>query len=118
MTGIRSNQPMEGIMNLRALAFLGFAAFIAQPALAQTAPATTPTTFDSLQAAGYEIKAVTVMSDAATKEVFTGQTGLPSQIFITLQKGTTSAAVCEFATISWLNLDSGNMTDTTRCKMR
>lgn len=110
-------------MNLRALVFLGFAGFIAQPALAQTAPTSTAptstsTTFDSLQAAGYEIKAVTVLSDAATKEIFTSQTGLSSQIFVTLQKGTTSTAVCEFATVSWINLDSGNMTDTTRCKMR
>lgn len=93
-------------MNLRALAFFGFAAFVAQPALAQTAPATTQATLDSVLAAGYEIKAVTVLSDAATKEVFAGQTGVTSQIFITLQKGT-SVAVCETATLNWLALLAG-----------
>jgi hypothetical protein len=52
---------METNMNLRALMFVGFAGFIAQPALAQPAPATTLVSFDSVLASGYEVKAVTVM---------------------------------------------------------
>jgi hypothetical protein len=111
---------METKMNFRVLMFLGFAGFagfMAQPALAQTAPATTQVSFDSILAAGYEIKAVTVMSDAATKEVFPSQTGLASQIFITLQKGT-SVAVCENATSTWISLSSAQMTDATRCFKR
>jgi hypothetical protein len=65
---------MEGIMNFRALAFLGFAAFVAQPALAQTAStnAASPTSvqvpIDSLLAIGYEVKAVTVMSDQTQQQ--------------------------------------------------
>jgi|ERR1700691_1047551 hypothetical protein len=113
---------MEGIMNFRALAFLGFAAFVAQPALAQTAStnAASPTSvqmpIDSLLAIGYEVKAVTVMSDAATKEVFAGQT-LSSQVFVTLQKGS-SVAVCELATATWISLADSSMKDTTRCWKR
>jgi len=118
---------METDMTLRALMLLGFAGFIAQPALAQTppaaapaAPATGPTTtsatFDNVLALGYEVKTVTVLSDAATKEVFSG-TGVLSQVFISLQKGT-SVAVCELSTATWLSLDNGIMTDTTRCKVR
>src|ERR1700691_3068394 len=113
---------MEGIMNFRALAFLGFAAFVAQPALAQTAStnAASPTSvqmpIDSLLAIGYEVKAVTVMSDAATKEVFTGQT-LSSQVFVTLQKGT-SVAVCEVATVTLINLPDAGMKDASRCSTR
>ena len=111
-------------MNLRALMFLGFAGFVAQPAFAQTAPtttqtspATTQTSIDSILGAGYEIKAVTVLSDATTKEVYTGQAGLPSQVFITLQKGT-SVAVCEGASSSWIWLSDAQMTDATRCFKR
>ena len=108
-------------MNLRALMFLGFVGFIAQPALAQTAPATAtgPTTasatMDSLLASGYEVKAVNPLSDAAIKEVFTSQ--VPSQVLITLQKGT-SVAVCEMATVSWLNVQDQEMTDAARCNKR
>jgi hypothetical protein len=107
---------METNMNLRALMFVGFAGFIAQPALAQPAPATTLVSFDSVLASGYEVKAVTVMSDAATKEVFTGQT-LSSQVFVTLQKGT-SVAVCEVATVTLINLPDAGMKDASRCSMR
>ena len=79
--------------------------------------ATTQTSIDSILGAGYEIKAVTVMSDATTKEVYTGQAGLPSQVFITLQKGT-SVAVCEGASSSWIWLSDAQMTDATRCFKR
>jgi hypothetical protein len=120
---VEPNQPMEGIMNLRALIVLGFAAFIAQPALAQTTPtvasasSTVQVSVDSLLAAGYEVKAVNVMSDAATKEVFTNQTGLSSQVFITLQKGN-SVATCVQATVNWIVLSDAAMTDATRCYKR
>ena len=72
---------------------------------------------DSIPAAGYEIKAVATLSDAAIKEVFPTGGPFPSQVFVTLQKGT-SVAVCEMATINWISLDSGNMTDASRCRMR
>jgi hypothetical protein len=107
-------------MNLRALMFLGFAGFIAQPALAQTTPSTAPAltttqvSVDSLLASGYEVKAVSVLSDAAIKEVF--PTVVPSQVFVTLQKGT-SVAVCVMSTGSWIIRDA-IMTDATRCYMR
>jgi hypothetical protein len=104
-------------MNLRALIFLGLAGFGAQPAFAQTAPTTVAASFDSLLAAGYEVKAVNVMSDAAIKEVFAGQPNLTSQVFITLQKGT-SVAVCEQATVNWIDLPDAAMTDATRCTKR
>jgi hypothetical protein len=103
-------------MNLRALMFLGFASFVAQPAFAQTAPATTQASIDSILAAGYEIKAVTVLSDAAVKEVYPGGP-YPSQVFITLQKET-SVVVCEVATVSWVQLQDPLMTDATRCYKR
>ena len=109
-------------MDLRALVVLGFAC-VAQPAFAQTAatntptPTSTATTADSLLAAGYVVRTVTTLSDAAIKEVFTTGGPFPSQVFVTLQKGT-SVAVCEMATINWISLDSGNMTDASRCRMR
>jgi hypothetical protein len=113
-------------MNLRALMGLGLtglglmgvglAALSPPPASAQPAPATTQATFDGVLAAGYEIKAVTVLSDTASKEVF-GQAVTASQIFITLQKGT-SVAVCENATSTWLSLADAQMTDATRCYKR
>jgi hypothetical protein len=102
---------------MKALICLGLASFIVQPALAQPAPTSVQATFDSLLAAGYEIKAVTVMSDATAKEVFPGETITTSQIFITLQKGT-SVAVCKNATAAWLSLADANMTDPTRCAKR
>jgi hypothetical protein len=58
---VEYSSTMETNMNLRALMFVGFAGFIAQPALAQPAPATTLVSFDSVLASGYEVKAVTVM---------------------------------------------------------
>jgi hypothetical protein len=106
----------RAFMNFRALIVLGFAAFVAQPALAQTAPTNVPATIDSLLAAGYEIKAVNVMSDAALKEVYAGQT-VTSSVFITLQKGT-SVAVCAEATLVWITLADAQMKDTTRCWQR
>jgi hypothetical protein len=113
-------------MNVRTLMLIGFAALTPQAALAQTpapaAPAapTGPTSsqasIDGIMAQGYEIKAVTVLSDAAAKEVF-GSAPSTSQIFITLQKGT-SIAVCENATSTWLSLSDAQMTDATRCFKR
>jgi len=118
---------METDMTLRALMFLGVAGFLAQPALAQTPPAaapaapagptTTSATPDSLLALGYEVKAVTVLSDAAIKEIFAGQTGILSQVLLSFQKGN-SVAACVMSTTAWLILDNVNMTDATRCKVR
>jgi hypothetical protein len=104
-------------MNVRVLICIALAGFIAQPALAQPALTSAQATFDSLLAAGYEIKAVTVMSDATAKEVFPGETITTSQMFVTLQKGT-SVAVCKNATVTWLTLADVNLTDPTRCYKR
>ena len=104
-------------MKFRALLLLGLAALNAQPALAQTRPTTVQATIDSLLAAGYEIKAVNLMSDAAIREVFPTADNPGSQLFITLQKGT-SVAVCENATSTWLSLSDSQMTDSTRCFKR
>lgn len=114
-------------MNVRTLMLIGFTALVPQAALAQTpAPAPAPAaptgptssqaSIDSIMAQGYEIKAVTVLSDAAAKEVF-GSAPSTSQIFITLQKGT-SIAVCENATSTWLSLSDAQMSDATRCFKR
>lgn len=104
-------------MKLRTLIFVGVAGFMAQPAWAQTAPTNVQATADSLLAAGYEIKAVTVLSDAAVKEVFPGQGPFASQVFVTFQKGT-SVAVCENATANWISVADVAMTDATRCWKR
>jgi hypothetical protein len=102
---------------------LCIAALGAQPALAQSpttgasGPATTAAAMDAVLAAGYQVKAITVLSDAATKEIFTNQQNLPSQILVTLQKGGL-VAVCEMATTSWVNLTPSVMTDATRCSLR
>jgi hypothetical protein len=111
-------------MNLRALMFLGVAGCIAQPALAQTPPATTPaapasttTSIDSVLASGYEVKSVIELSDAALKSMSSpGQTIYPS-VVITLQKGT-SVAVCELSTANWINLVQGSMTNASLCLIR
>jgi hypothetical protein len=88
---LKDSSTMETNMNLRALMFLGFAGFIAQPAFAQTTPTSVQATIDSLLASGYEVKAVNVMSDAAMKEIFPGQT-LTSQVFITLREPPSQSA--------------------------
>jgi hypothetical protein len=104
------------MMTTRTLMLVGFAALVPQATLAQTAPTSSQASVDSIMAQGYEIKAVTVLSDAAAKEVF-GAAPSTSQIFITLQKGT-SIAVCENATSTWLSLCDAQMTDATRCFKR
>jgi hypothetical protein len=112
-------------MNLRTLMVLGFAGFIASPALAQTPPAaapaagpptTTQVSTDSLLAAGYEVKAVTVVTDTALKEMYPGKT-TPAQLLITFQKGN-SVAVCQTATASWDNISDATMTNATLCSKR
>jgi hypothetical protein len=80
---------------------------------APTAPATTQAAINDILASGYEVKAVTILSDAATKEVY-NQASVPSQSFVTLQKGT-SIAVCELNTFDWLSMTSTIMADATRC---
>jgi len=104
-------------MNWRALIVLVSVGFVTQPAFAQTAPTTAQAAADGLLAAGYEIKAVSTLSDAAIKEIYPTGGPYPSQVFITLQKGT-SVAVCEMSTISWISLEDALMKDTTRCTMR
>ncbi len=109
---------MEANMNLRASMVLVLVGFVAQPAFAQPAPTTVRATIDRLLDAGYEIKAVNITSDAATKEVFPSQATIPSQSFVTLQKGT-PVAVCEVNTVDRLSLkDAIVSTDATRCRKR
>jgi hypothetical protein len=102
-------------MNLRPVLFLGFSVFVAQPALAQQAPATDPTAASvyGLMASGYEVKAVTTLSESAEKIIWAGATSAP-QVVITLQKGS-SLAICNLAAANWLILAGTSLTDTSRC---
>jgi hypothetical protein len=100
-----------------ALCILSIGAAAAQTAAAPTAsspPTSVQAAINDLLAAGYEVKAVDLMSDAATKEVYPTQTNVPSQSFVTLQKGT-SIAVCELNTFDWLSMTSSALADVTRC---
>jgi hypothetical protein len=104
-------------MNVRTLMLLGFAGFLAQPALAQRASAADAThaSINNLIASGYEVKAVTVLSESAEKLIFPG-TAPTGQAVVTLQKGS-SLAVCGLAAANWLTLTNASLTDTTRCAM-
>jgi hypothetical protein len=108
-------------MKVRALIFLGIAGFIVQTTLAQAAPGATTTTtqvsIDSLLAAGYEVKAVTVLPDTALKEMYPDKSPPPSQVLITFQKGN-SVAVCQTATARWDNISDDTMTNATNCSKR
>ena len=75
--------------------------------------ATTSMSFDSLVAAGYEIKATTPVSDTAAKQIFATQ-NLAPQMLITLQKGN-SVAVCDFAMVNWVVMDNTTMANATSC---
>jgi hypothetical protein len=77
--------------------------------------ATTLVSFDSLLASGYEVKAVSEMSDAAMKQVWPGQTIEP-QMVITLQKGN-QVAVCNMNDSSWLNLTDASMAAPKLCAL-
>jgi hypothetical protein len=110
-------------VKLGSLIFLGAVSFIAQPALAQSpqgaptsASKTSTVSVDNLLAAGFEVKAVTVLTDAMTKELYPGQT-LQTQVVITLQKGS-SVAVCTLATANWTSLPDSTMTNTSLCSKR
>jgi hypothetical protein len=102
-------------MNLRALMFLGFAGFLAQPALAQQASAadTTHASITSLIGSGYEVKAVTMLSESAEKLLYPG-TAPTGQVVVSLQKGS-SLAVCGLAAANWLTLLNASLTDASRC---
>jgi hypothetical protein len=71
---------------------------------------------DSLLAAGYEIKAASVLSIASAKEMWPNQ-NLGPQVLVSLQKGP-SIAVCVASTTSWLNLDPTTMNAPTQCEKR
>lgn len=79
-------------------------------------PTTVDATIDDLLASGYQIKSVDLLPGPELKQLFPNQ-NLPSQVFITLQRGN-SAAVCELGTEAWLVLDASSMTDATRCHKR
>jgi hypothetical protein len=106
-------------MKFAAVFSLGLAGLVAQPALAQGqtgAPKTTQASIESLLAAGYEIKAITALSDAAIKEIWPGQS-LQSQLVVTLQKAN-SVAVCAIATGNWVSLADATMATANLCSTR
>jgi hypothetical protein len=104
-------------MNLRALMLLGFAGFLAQPVLVQRASAadTTRVSITSLVASGYEVKAVTILSESAEKLLYPG-TAATGQVVVSFQKGT-SLAVCGLAAANWLTLVDTSLSDPSRCAM-
>ena len=97
---------------LWAATFLTIAPFIG-PAVAADP---TPSSLDSLLANGYEVKVVSPLSAAATKEIWTGQ-DLAPQVIVTLQKGS-SVAVCNLALSNWMYLTPATFASTDRCAMR
>jgi hypothetical protein len=112
------------MMRLKVLAALVFAALVVPPAMAQKAPAppsakTTTSSLDDLIGAGYEIKAVTELSDKAVAKIFTAPNNATGQaaVLITLQKGT-SIATCSIWTIDWTNLPDVAFTDANACVKR
>jgi hypothetical protein len=76
----------------------------------------TAISLDSLLASGYEIKATNSVSAAATKDIWTGQ-DLPPQTIVTLQKAN-SIAICNIATVNWMNLNPSSFASTDRCLTR
>lgn len=99
----------------RALTAFAFAALAAGPALAQTshaagkaptqAPAArvagTNVSLNQLLAAGYQVRAVSVLSDPVRQEIYKSSTVAP-QVMVTLQKAG-SVAVCVAAAVNWMN---------------
>ena len=80
-------------------------------AQSSSAAKTTSVSFDSLLAAGYEIKAVTLFSDTAVKEAYSNP-NVHSQIIVTLQKGP-SLATCGISAANWVNLPDTTMASAT-----
>jgi hypothetical protein len=108
-------------MILRML-ILSLCAGIAQAASAQTAapqatnnPAPT-VSLQSLLQGGYDIKAVTAISEFTEMSVWPG-TVPTSPLIITLQKAS-SIAVCNIATANWTELFDSVLPDTTVCYKR
>lgn len=66
-------------------------------------PAETPVAaaMSTLLADGYEIRAVTILSDEVRQEVYKDPKVAP-QVMVTLQKGA-SVAVCVAAVVNWMN---------------
>ena len=114
---VDDQQTRERGMKVSAWTAIGAIALSATPALADTAPAgaakTTSTSFDRLLADGYEIKAVTVFADTLLKEAYTNPNA-PTQIVVTLQKGT-SLATCGVSGSSWVNLTDATLASEGLC---
>ena len=72
---------------------------------APTAPAApvagANTSLNQLLAAGYQVRAVNVLSDPVRQEIYKSTTVAP-QVMVTLQKGA-SVAVCVAAAVNWMN---------------
>ncbi len=102
-------------MTCRALAAFAVSALLAGPALAQTshaagkAPTQVPATpvaganvsLNQLLAAGYQVRAVNVLSGPVRQEIYKSSTVAP-QVMVTLQKAG-SVAVCVAAAVNWMN---------------
>jgi hypothetical protein len=101
---------------------LALCAGIAQGASAQTAaPQATDTpapmvSLLSLLQAGYDIKAVTAITEFTEMATWPGSTPT-SPLIITLQKAS-SIAVCNVATQTWVALYSSALSDTANCYKR
>lgn len=59
------------------------------------------TSLNQLLAAGYQVRAVNVLSDPVRQEIYKSTTVAP-QVMVTLQKGS-SVAVCVAAAVNWMN---------------
>jgi hypothetical protein len=89
------------------------AAILAVTANASAFAATATMSFDSVLAAGYEVKSVMVLTDETAKQMWPGQT-TPPQTLITLQKGS-SVAVCTLSAANWNLLADASMANATLC---
>lgn len=104
-------------MKLIAPALAAIAALTTTPALAQApapaAPATPSVSIENLLAAGYEVKAITDLTDEEQKAIWPNDSTEP-YIMVTFEK-TGSVAVCTLAMVNWINLPESTLSDTARC---
>jgi hypothetical protein len=100
------------------LIVIGVAGMLFQPAFAQTKPASTAVTFDSVLQAGYEIKAVNFIPVAQANEISGANAPKSaSQTMVTPQKGT-SIAVRTLDSGTWSVLTDDIVTNPIVCEKR
>lgn len=103
-------------MTWRLLGAFASLVLLTSPAWAQSPPPATPaplppqpaavgapvtTAMSALLAEGYDIRAVTILSDPVRREIYKAPDVAP-QVMVTLQKGQ-SIAVCVAAVVNWMN---------------